>query len=66
MNFELSEEQQLLSDSLRKYLANDYSFDARTRVVASTIGYNEKTWAAFAAMRPACARSRGAAAARWT
>ena len=30
MNFELSEEQQLLSDSLRKYLANDYSFDART------------------------------------
>ena len=50
MNFELSEEQQLLSDSLRKYLANDYSFDARTRVVASTIGYNEKTWAAFAEM----------------
>jgi len=50
MNFELSEEQQLLSDSLRKYLANDYSFDARTRVVASTIGYSEKTWAAFAEM----------------
>ena len=50
MNFELSDEQQLLADSLRKYLTNDYSFDARTRVVASTIGYSEKTWAAFAEM----------------
>jgi len=50
MNFELSEEQQLLADSLRKYLTNDYSFDARTRIVASPTGWSEKTWAAFAEM----------------
>jgi alkylation response protein AidB-like acyl-CoA dehydrogenase len=50
MNFELSDEQQLLADSLRKYLANDYSFDARTKIVASSTGYSEKTWAAFAEM----------------
>jgi alkylation response protein AidB-like acyl-CoA dehydrogenase len=50
MNFELSEEQQLLADSLRKYLANDYSFDARTKIVASPTGWSEKTWAAFAEM----------------
>jgi alkylation response protein AidB-like acyl-CoA dehydrogenase len=50
MNFELSEEQQLLADSLRKYLTNDYSFDARTKIVASPTGWSEKTWAAFAEM----------------
>ena len=50
MNFELSDEQQLLADSLRKYLANDYSFDARTKIVASPTGWSEKTWAAFAEM----------------
>jgi len=50
MNFELSDEQQLLADSLRKYLANDYSFDARAQIVASSTGYSEKTWAAFAEM----------------
>ena len=50
MNFELSDEQQLLADSLRKYLTNDYSFDARTKFVASPTGYSEKTWAAFAEM----------------
>jgi alkylation response protein AidB-like acyl-CoA dehydrogenase len=50
MNFELSDEQQLLADSLRKYLTNDYSFDARTKIVASPTGWSEKTWAAFAEM----------------
>jgi alkylation response protein AidB-like acyl-CoA dehydrogenase len=50
MNFELSDEQQLLADSLRKYLANDYSFDARTKIVASPTGWSDKTWAAFAEM----------------
>jgi alkylation response protein AidB-like acyl-CoA dehydrogenase len=50
MNFELSDEQQLLADSLRKYLTNDYAFDARTKIVASPTGWSEKTWAAFAEM----------------
>src|SRR4030095_690906 len=50
MNFELSDEQQLLGDSLRKYLANDYSFDARAKIVASPTGWSEKVWASFAEM----------------
>jgi alkylation response protein AidB-like acyl-CoA dehydrogenase len=50
MNFDLSEEQQLLSDSLRKYLANDYSFDARSRIVASPAGWSEKVWMSLAEM----------------
>ena len=50
MNFELSDEQQLLGDSLRKYLANDYSFDARSKIVASAPGWSEKAWAGLAEM----------------
>jgi alkylation response protein AidB-like acyl-CoA dehydrogenase len=50
MNFELSDEQQLLSDSLRKYLANDYSFDGRSKIVASAAGWSEKVWSGLAEM----------------
>jgi alkylation response protein AidB-like acyl-CoA dehydrogenase len=50
MNFDLSEEQQLLADSLRKYLANDYSFDTRARIVASPAGWSEKVWTSLAEM----------------
>jgi pimeloyl-CoA dehydrogenase small subunit len=50
MNFELSDEQQLLGDSLRKYLANDYSFDTRSKIVASPAGWSEKVWASLAEM----------------
>jgi alkylation response protein AidB-like acyl-CoA dehydrogenase len=50
MNFELSDEQQLLGDSLRKYLANDYSFDTRSKIVASASGWSEKVWGGLAEM----------------
>jgi pimeloyl-CoA dehydrogenase small subunit len=50
MNFDLSEEQQLLADSLKKYLANDYSFDARAKIVASPAGWSEKVWSSLAEM----------------
>jgi len=50
MNFDLSEEQQLLADSLKRYLANEYSIDARTKIVASATGWSETVWAAFAEM----------------
>ncbi len=49
MNFELSQEQQLLADSLRRF-TNDYSFDARARIVASPSGWSDKVWAALAEM----------------
>jgi len=50
MNFELTQEQQLLSDSLRRFIANDYTFDARSKIVASPRGFSEEVWAALAEM----------------
>ncbi len=50
MNFDLSEEQQLLADSLKRYLTNEYSIEARAKIVASSSGWSEAVWAAFAEM----------------
>ena len=50
MNFDLTDEQQLLADSLRKYLANQYSMDARAKIVDSPTGWSETVWASFAEM----------------
>jgi alkylation response protein AidB-like acyl-CoA dehydrogenase len=50
MNFDYSEEQQLLADTLRRYLSNDYSFETRARIVASPSGWSESVWAALAEM----------------
>ncbi|HYR72504.1 MAG TPA: acyl-CoA dehydrogenase family protein, partial [Candidatus Acidoferrum sp.] len=50
MNFDLTEEQQLLADSLKRYLANEYSIDARAKIVDSPTGWSETVWAAFAEM----------------
>src|SRR5262249_29578288 len=50
MNFDLSEEQQLLADSLKRYLTNEYSIDARAKIVASPTGWSETVWAACAEM----------------
>jgi pimeloyl-CoA dehydrogenase small subunit len=50
MNFDLSEEQQLLADSLKRYLTNEYSIEARAKIVASSPGWSETVWAAFAEM----------------
>jgi pimeloyl-CoA dehydrogenase small subunit len=50
MNFDLTEEQQLLADSLKRYLANEYSIDARAKIVDSPTGWSEAVWAAFAEM----------------
>ena len=50
MNFDLSEEQQLLADTLRRYLTKEYTIDARARIVASPAGISETVWAALAEM----------------
>jgi alkylation response protein AidB-like acyl-CoA dehydrogenase len=50
MNFDLTEEQQLLGDSVKRYLTNEYSIDARAKIVASDPGWSESVWAAFAEM----------------
>jgi alkylation response protein AidB-like acyl-CoA dehydrogenase len=50
VNFDYSEEQQLLADSVRRLLQKDYDFEARRKIVASTEGFSPKVWATFAEM----------------
>lgn len=48
MNFELSEEQQLLKDSALRFIADHYDFRDRRKLVASKDGFSEKNWEVFA------------------
>jgi pimeloyl-CoA dehydrogenase small subunit len=50
MNFDLSEEQQLLSDTIKRFVTTHYSFDARAKVLGLPSGYSEDIWAALAEM----------------
>jgi alkylation response protein AidB-like acyl-CoA dehydrogenase len=50
MNFDYSEEQQLLADSVRRLLQKDYEFEARKKIVASAEGYSPQVWSRFAEM----------------
>lgn len=50
MNFDLTEEQRLLADSVRRFIANDYGFEARRRIVASADGYSAEAWNTMAEM----------------
>jgi len=50
MNFDYNEEQQLLADSVRRYLAKDYDFEKRRKIVASAAGWSAEVWAQLAEM----------------
>jgi len=50
MNFDYNEEQQLLADSVRRFLQKDYDFEARKKILASPEGWSERVWATFAEM----------------
>lgn len=50
MNFELSDEQQQLADSVRKYLSTHYSFEQRKAIVNSADGHSDAVWRALAEM----------------
>lgn len=50
MDFELNEEQQLLADSVRKYLASAYTFEARKKVIDSPAGYSQAAWTMLSEM----------------
>ncbi len=50
MNFDYSDEQQLLADTLKKFLATGYNFETRAKTVASAPGWSEDVWAALAEM----------------
>jgi len=48
MDFSLSEEQGMLQDSVFRFVAQDYSFDRRERIIASAKGYSPDYWQRFA------------------
>ena len=49
MNFDYNEQQQLLADSVRRYLAKSYDFEARKKIVSGD-GWSTQAWAHFAEM----------------
>lgn len=50
MDFEFSDEQRQLADSVRRYLANEYDFDSRKAIIESPAGVSDAAWRTFAEM----------------
>ena len=48
MDFSYSEVQQMLQDSVQKFVSKSYDFDTRTKIVASEEGYSKENWQLFA------------------
>lgn len=48
MDFSLSDEQQMLQDSITRFVQNDYDFDSRMTAVKSDLGFNADHWKLFA------------------
>jgi alkylation response protein AidB-like acyl-CoA dehydrogenase len=50
MNFDYNEEQQLLADSVRRFLQKDYDFETRKKIVASKEGWSPQAWSTLTQM----------------
>ena len=50
MNFDYNEEQQLLADSVKRFIGKDYDFESRKKIVGSDPGYSDAVWATLAEM----------------
>ncbi|MDB4476400.1 acyl-CoA dehydrogenase [bacterium] len=48
MNFDFSEEQTMLRDSVARFVQDDYDFDTRRGIVASEAGMSREIWQTFA------------------
>ena len=48
MNFEYSEEQTMLKDSVARFVREQYDFDTRRAIVASETGMSQEFWTMFA------------------
>ncbi len=48
MDFSYSEEQQMLKESVGRFVRQQYDFDTRNRIAASETGYSEENWKLFA------------------
>ena len=47
MNFEFTEEQQMLRESLARFLREKYDFETRQKIIASDEGWSQEVWAQF-------------------
>ncbi len=54
MNFNLSEEQNLLKDSVTKFVLNDYDYETRTKHTQMEAGFDPNTWNTFAELGWLC------------
>ena len=50
MDFSFTEEQNLLRNSVQKFVQNDYSFEARRAIIKSESGWKRENWAKMAEM----------------
>ena len=50
MHFNLTSEQQLLSDTVQRFLARAYAFEARQKIVKSKEGWSREIWSQLAEM----------------
>lgn len=48
MDFSFTEEQNLLRNSVQKFVQNDYSFEARRAIIKSDAGWKRENWMKFA------------------
>lgn len=48
MNFEHTEDRRMLADTLNRYIAEQYGFEARNRIAQSAEGYSAPQWQQFA------------------
>jgi alkylation response protein AidB-like acyl-CoA dehydrogenase len=50
MDFNFSEEQQLLADTVQRFVRDDYSFEARREILKSKAGWSRESWQALAGL----------------
>ena len=48
MDFSYSDEQQMLQDSVQKFVYSQYDFDTRRKIINSDAGYSAEYWSLFA------------------
>jgi len=48
MNFNLTEEQQLIQDSVARFVSDNYDLEARQALATSTLGYSTEHWSSMA------------------
>ena len=47
MDFNFKEEQLQFADALKRWVAKDYAFDERARIIASPGGVSDRAWTAL-------------------